>query len=140
MGDIERGEIEYGRFSLDWATVTVQRVDERPYRMAGAIDALLRHVQQRGVSVQEEDSVREYLQKFPDMIAVTESIIGIALRFCSARDLILSLYTDPEIDDTYLELSVRWEECDEAALEQILDASAAYLAGRRGWLQVTVDV
>jgi len=97
-------------------------------------------VQQRGVSVQEEDSVREYLQKFPDMIAVTESIIGIALRFCSARDLILSLYTDPEIDDTYLELSVRWEECDEAALEQILDASAAYLAGRRGWLQVTVDV
>jgi len=107
------------------------------------IDQALERLRQLQIMVPQPAEVREYLNRYADVIDLVPSISNHAReRFGIDTQLSLELYCDPEIDDEYLTLYVRQEQYDQSIFDNIENISAQFdtaLAGKSGWLIVTTD-
>ena len=86
--------------------------------------------------------VSEYLLRFPDMRETVNQVVRVVREHLSDAQLELGVYTDPEIDDSYLVLYARFPEYTPDVMERIRDARRAYLPytrGKSGWILLTTD-
>jgi hypothetical protein len=95
------------------------------------------------VFIPEPSQVREYLIRHFDLTRILQSTCKLALdRLGMTSQLALEIYRDPEIDDTYLTLSIRQHHYTSDILNQIEDLRAEYevdLADSAGWFLVSTD-
>ena len=87
-------------------------------------------------------NVSEYLLRFPDMRETVNQVVRVAREHLPEAQLELVVYTDPEIDDSYLVLYARFPEYTPDVMERIRAARRAYLPhtrGKSGWILLTTD-
>ena len=87
-------------------------------------------------------NVSEYLLRFPDMRETVNQVVRVAREHLSEAQLELVVYTDTEIDDSYLVLYARFPEYTPDVMERIRAARRAYLPytrGKSGWILLTTD-
>jgi len=87
-------------------------------------------------------SVLDYLLRFPDMRETVNQVVRLAREHLPGAQLELGVYTDPEIDDSYLVLYARFPEYTPEVMERIRVARRAclpYIRGRSGWILLTTD-
>ena len=119
------------RFQSD-ADVTIQ------------IEQALAWLRENQIAVPQPADVRDYLARYPDMIAIIPSVCKTARqKFHDRAKLYLEVYHDPEIDDEYLALYVRQKNYQDNLLDIIEEISKTslyeQLVDRTGWLTVTTD-
>ncbi len=106
------------------------------------IERLLKWLIEKGLRVVGPDEIRQYLLNFPDLIDVVPVAVRAAHKHLPKAQLILQVYRDPEIDDSYLTLEVRLKEYDESVMSRIEEAESEFidlLVGKSGWLLLTTD-
>ena len=116
--------------------------EEQTTSLVARIYELLSRVQRLGVILENQERVREYLLRFPDLMDVIPHAIHSVLHFLPESRLFLDVYCDPEVEDEYLILYVRLQNYDTSVIERIEAAEREYidlLAEKKGWLQVTTD-
>jgi len=96
-----------------------------------------------GVEMPDTQAVAAYMHHHPDIAPILPDVVR-ALReeFPSATRLILDVYADPEIDRTYLALTVRLLEYPEDVLDRIdvaFMAAGDALAHTSGWIVPDTD-
>jgi hypothetical protein len=87
-------------------------------------------------------SVSEYLLRFPDMRETVNQVVRVAREHLSEAQLELVVYTDPEIDDSYLVLYARFPAYTPDVMARIRAARRAYIPyirGKSGWILLTTD-
>jgi acyl carrier protein phosphodiesterase len=87
-------------------------------------------------------SVLDYLLRYPDMRETVNQIVRVAREHLPDAQLELLVYTDPEIDDSYLVLYARFPEYTPEVMERIRAARRACLPFTRGkseWILLTTD-
>ena len=84
------------------------------------IEMLLNWVLEHKVLISEPSQVREYLTRHFDLTGIIRSTCKLALdRMGMTSQLALEVYRDPEIDDSYLTLSIRQHHYTQDILKQI---------------------
>jgi len=110
---------------------------------SGHVEPLLERLLGRGIKIPRPDEVRDYLERYPDVIGLTEKVCNLArVEFAGNAELSLELYIDPEIDDPHLTLYVQQETYDQSiwdGIERIREGYEDEVADLSGWLHVTVD-
>ncbi len=102
----------------------------------------LKEIEQAGIHIKHEEEVKEYLQKFPDIMDVLIKASASVKKYFPKAEIVLDIYNDKEIEDRYLIINVRLEEYDESFLERLEKAESEFikeLSNRNGWLQLTTD-
>ena len=87
-------------------------------------------------------NVSEYLLRFPDMRETVNQVVRVVREHLPEARLELVVYTDPEIDDSYLVLYARFPEYTPGVMERIRAARRAYfpyIRGKSGWILLTTD-
>lgn len=95
-----------------------------------------------GLVVQRENEVRIYLLQHPELQELIPQAVAAVRKHIPDAHLLLDVYSDPEIEDSYLVLYVRLPVYDETLLARIEQAEAEYierLSNSTGWLQLTTD-
>ena len=119
------------------ATLIAEAITAQP------IEALLEQLCAQGIRIPRPAEVRDYLTRYPDVIASVRNASEVAVReFAGKAVLSLELYVDPEIDDRYLVLYVRQEEIDPNLYEMVQRVSEGYdceLDGSNGCFWVMTD-
>jgi len=90
----------------------------------------------------DKPNVSEYLLRFPDMRETVNQVVRIVREHLPETQLELGVYTDPEIDDSYLVLYARFPEYTPDVMERIRAARRAYFPytrGKSGWILLTTD-
>lgn len=107
------------------------------------VESLLAQLRALGIRVPRPAEVRDYLPRYPDVIASIRSASEVAVReFAGKAVLSLELYVDPEIDDRYLTLYVRQEKNNPNLYEMVQRVSEGYdceLDGSNGCFWVMTD-
>jgi hypothetical protein len=108
-----------------------------------SIEESLRALRTAGIRIPQPDKVRGYLRQHGDMLALVRRACTIALEHVGGEaQLSLELYIDPEIDDRYLALYVRYEQYSDTTMDKIDEICRIYeqdLLGKSGWFITTTD-
>jgi hypothetical protein len=94
------------------------------------------------VNLTNPDGVADYLLQFSELLDVIPKAVNAARRYFPEADLAMDVYQDPEIDDRYLVLRIRPECYDDSVIERLERAESEFideLAGKKGWIQLTVE-
>ncbi len=94
------------------------------------------------MQVMNPDSVADYLSQFNELLGVIPKAVNAARKYFPEAGLVMDVYQDPEIDDRYLVLRIRPECYDDSVIERLKKAESEFLdelAGKRGWIQLTVE-
>lgn len=91
------------------------------------------------VAVRDVRGVAEYLGDYPEAIALIIRAVDAVLKHAPDADLILDLYSDPEISDRYLLLIARTSDDSVELLDRIEAEYIHSLEGKPYWLQVLLE-
>src|SRR5574341_1900533 len=107
------------------------------------VEPLLEQLRAQGIRIPRPAEVRDYLTRYPDVVAVAGKASELAsAEFAGRAELSLELYVDPEIDDRYLTLYVRQNTYDldiMKMIERVQEGHDCELDGSSGWFLVTTD-
>jgi hypothetical protein len=131
VGPLERGQLYEDDFHRSNTAITSQ------------IEILLSWLRDNGVLIPQPAQVRHYLLHFFDLTRIVRSVCKLAIdQFSGTGQLSFEVYSDPEIEDTYLALYIRQAHYSEDILKSIEDLRAEYevdLTDSAGWFLVTTD-
>ena len=106
-------------------------------------EEFLDSLESQDIIIPRRSDVCEYLVYHSDLLAILPSICKAANdEFSKDAQLSLEVYSDPEIDYSYLTIYVRQEEYSEQILERIKRVRVKYaskLAGKQGRILITTD-
>lgn len=121
----------------------IWKVEQSPSSsVAMEIEGLLESLQRQDIYIKNPNKIWEYLLEFPDLIDVVPVAVDSAKQHFPDAQLVMDVYQDPEIDDCYLVIYVRFKQYDDSIVERLKKARAAFLdrlVGKRGWIQLTTD-
>jgi hypothetical protein len=106
------------------------------------IKSVLEQVLRIGVRIPHPESVADYLQQHPDLLALLVPIASTIVHSLPDATLSLELYVDPEVDDKYLTIYARFDQYDESTMARIDAACGAFeplLERTRSWILLTTD-
>lgn len=98
------------------------------------------------IKIADYDEVMEYLLKYPDILDVMMKKSQSTREVFPDAKLVLEKYTDPEIDDEYLVLYIRYPSYDEETVKRLREGvrkirreyKEAY-KGLKGWFMIAYD-
>ena len=109
------------------------------YNIKNVLSMLVR----KGIRIPEPTIVIDYLSSYPEMLDLLPYIcVKAKEEFNSDTQLSLEIYSDPEIDDTFLTLYIRKSNYDEHLLDKIDDFLSKYedeLSQKTRWFHITTD-
>lgn len=107
------------------------------------IQEALAKVRKEGIHIIQPTEVKDYLQRYPEMIDLLPKVARLARIHLPEAQLMLTLYRDPEIEEEeYLTIDIRLAQYDGSVLERIDAIADLYLPSlvrQRGWIQLTTD-
>ena len=106
-------------------------------------EELLDSLESQEILIPRRSEVYEYLVYHPDILEILPSICkAVVNEFSRDAQMSLEVYSDPEIDHSYLTIYVRQKEYTEQILERISGVRAGFsrkLAEKRGRILITTD-
>jgi len=101
------------------------------------IDCLANHIE-----VKNTRSIKRYISRFKDLAELIPVAISIVRKHFPEARLVLDLYIDPEINDSYIVLYIRLSQYDDSFVEQLTVAESELLpllVSKKGWIQLSTD-
>ena len=93
--------------------------------------------------VPDPKEVLAYFTRYPDLAVFVPSVVSEVMKeFGYNTEMILGIYRDPEIDDSYVRLNLRLPRYDEHTMERIDRVTERFdeqLCKASGYLLVTTD-
>jgi hypothetical protein len=92
--------------------------------------------------INEPQHIRRYLSRFTDLIDLLPIAVSIAQKHFPESSIVLDVYVDPEIDDSYIVLYIRLSRYDDTFIERLAAAESEILpllVNKKGWIQLTTD-
>jgi hypothetical protein len=96
----------------------------------------------RRVRIESLHGMRKYLLQFTELLDVIPQAVDAAKKHFPEAQLVMDVYQDPEIDDSYLVLYITLKQYDDSVIERLEKAEAEFLnqlVSKRGWIQLTTD-
>jgi hypothetical protein len=94
------------------------------------------------VKINNPQHIRRYLSRFTDLIDLLPISVSIAKKHFPESSILLDVYVDPEIDDSYIALYIRLSHYDDKFIERLAAAESEMLpllVNKKGWIQLTTD-
>jgi hypothetical protein len=94
------------------------------------------------VEINNPQHIRHYLSSFTDLIDLLPIAVSIAKKHFPQSSIVLDVYVDPEIDDSYIVLYIRLSYYDDTFIERLAAAESEMLpllVNKKGWIQLTTD-
>jgi hypothetical protein len=94
------------------------------------------------VKINNPQHIRRYLSRFTDLIDLLPISVSIAKKHFPESSILLDVYVDPEIDDSYIILYIRLNQYDNSFIERLVEAESEMLpllVNKNGWIQFNTD-
>jgi len=94
------------------------------------------------VEINNPQRIRRYLSRFTDLIDLLPIAVNIAKKHFPQSSIVMDVYVDPEIDDSYIVLYIRLSKYDNSFIERLAAAESEILpllVNKSGWIQLTTD-
>jgi hypothetical protein len=94
------------------------------------------------VDIKNPEQIKYYLSLYRDLIDLIPIAVGIAKKYFPESRIVLDVYIDPEINDSYLVLYLRLSQYDESFIDKLSIAESELLpllADKEGWIQMSTD-
>lgn len=98
------------------------------------------------IKIADYDKILEYLSKFPDILDLVKEMCQSTRRYFPEAKLVLDKYKDPEIEDEFLVLYIRYPTYNEVTIEMLRqgvdEISFEYkdaFRGKKGWFMICHD-
>jgi len=94
------------------------------------------------IEVKNKRSIRRYISCFKDLVELIPVAVSIAIKHFPEARIVLDLYADPEIKDSYIVLCIRLSRYDDSFIEQLTAAETELLpllVNKKGWIQLSTD-
>ena len=94
------------------------------------------------VEINNRTHIKNYLSLFSDLIDLIPIAVSVAQKHFPEAHVVIDVYEDPEIDDSYIVLYIRLSHYDESFIERLAEAESEILpllVNKRGWIQLTTD-
>ena len=105
------------------------------------IDKIIEELNNK-VEINNPQHIRDYLSIFADLIDLLPIAVSIAQKHFPESSIVLDVYVDPEIDDSYIVLYIRLSHYDDSFIERLAEAEnemLPLLVNKKGWIQLTTD-
>jgi hypothetical protein len=105
------------------------------------IDKLIEDLSNQ-VDVKNPKRIKHYLLRFRDLIDLVPIAVSIARKHFPEARIVLDVYLDPEIKDSYIVLLVRVSQYDDSFIERLTVAESellTLLVNKKGWIQFSTD-
>jgi hypothetical protein len=105
------------------------------------IDKIIEELDNK-VEINNPKNIRRYLLSSADLIDLLPIAVGIAKKHFPQSSIVLDVYVDPEIDDSYIVLYIRLSHYDDKFIERLAAAESEMLpllVNKKGWIQLTTD-
>ena len=112
-------------------------VNMRDYHIDKIIDKINNQVE-----IKNLQRIRRCLSRFTDLIALLPIAVNIAKKHFPESSIVLDVYEDPEINDSYIVLYIRLSQYDNTFVERLAAAESEMLpllVNKKGWIQLTSD-
>ncbi len=130
-------------FSFPWITFQRLHLPEAEYPVQFfRIQKVLEKITPYDIKVLRSDQVRDYLQRYPELIDLVPLVAHVVRSHLPNAQLTLTVYHDPEEEDEHLIIYARFAKYDDSALERIRHTRSIYrdmLTNCRGWIFLTTD-
>jgi hypothetical protein len=94
------------------------------------------------VEINNLKRIRRYLSRFTDFVDLLPIAVSIAEKHFPESSIVLDIYVDPEIDDSYIVLYIRLNQYDASFIERLAEAESEIfplVVNKKGWIQLTTD-
>jgi hypothetical protein len=94
------------------------------------------------VEVNNPKSIKLYLSRFKELIDLLPTAIGIARKHFPEARIVLDIYLDPEIKDSYIVLYIRLGQYEDSFIERLSFAEKELLpllVNKKFWIQLSSD-
>ncbi len=94
------------------------------------------------VEINNRTYIKNYLSLFSDLIELIPIAVSVAKKHFPEAHIVIDLYEDPEIDDSYIVLYIRLSHYDNSFIEQLAAAESEMLpllVNKKGWIQFSTD-
>ncbi len=106
-----------------------------------SIDKLIEELSNQ-VEVNNPKFIKHYLLRFRDLMKLLPLAISIAKKHFPEAKIVIDVYADPEVEDSYIILYIRHREYNDTFIERLEAAESELLpllTNKKGWLQLTTD-
>ena len=94
------------------------------------------------VDIKNPEQVKYYLSLYRELIDLIPIAVEIAKKHFPESSIVLDVYIDPEINDSYPVLYIKLSEYDESFIERLNAAESELLpllVNKKGWIQLSTD-
>jgi len=94
------------------------------------------------VKINNRTHIKNYLSLFSDLIDLIPIAVSVAKKHFPEAHIVVDVYKDPEIEDSYIVLYIRLSQYDESFIERLAEAESEILpllVNKSGWIQLTTD-
>jgi len=94
------------------------------------------------VEINNPQCIKRYLYRFTDLIDLLPIAVNIAKKHFPQSSIVMDVYVDPEINDSYIVLYIRLSQYDNSFIERLAAAESEIfplLVNKKGWIQLTSD-
>jgi len=94
------------------------------------------------VDIKNPEQVKYYLSLYRELIDLIPIAVEIAKKHFPESSIVLDVYVDPEINDSYIVLYIRLSQYDDSFVEQLTVAESELLpllVNKKGWIQLSTD-
>jgi hypothetical protein len=105
------------------------------------IDKLIEDLSNQ-VEVNNPKSIKLYLSRFKQLIDLLPTAVGIARKHFPEARIVLDVYLDPEIKDSYIVLYIRLRQYEDSFIERLSIAEKELLpllVNKKFWIQLSTD-
>jgi len=105
------------------------------------VDNLMKWLENH-VDIKSQKQIKYYLSVYRDLIDLIPKAVSIAKKHFPESHIVIDVYKDPEIEDSYIILYIRLDQYDESFIERLATAESEFLpllANKKGWIQLSTD-
>jgi len=103
----------------------------------------LSSIKEKGIEIEGEDKVAEYLSIYPELLPILVDICNEALKeFKDEAKIFVLVYQDPEIDDKHLKILVRMSKYEDDIMDRIEKVRSKFrdkIAESEGYIHFSTD-
>jgi len=106
-----------------------------------SIDKLITWLE-NNVEINNRVQLKNYLCLFNDVIELVPTAVSIAKKHFPKSHIVVDVYNDPEIEDSYIVFYIRLIQYDNSFIERLATAERELLPlliNKKGWIQLSTD-
>jgi hypothetical protein len=105
------------------------------------VDDLMKWIKNH-VDIKNQKQIEYYLSVYRDLIDLIPTAVSIAKKHFPESHIVVDVYKDPEIEDSYIIFYIRLGQYEDSFIERLATAESELLpllVNKKGWIQLSTD-